>query len=104
MPRCKVVATAALALALALMLASCSESTNSIDPKTVAGRQEKLNKAHEFGKKAHESMAQFGLEATENECKAHYAATMAHDLGSDAMVDLGRHYFVTGCMKKLPKT
>jgi hypothetical protein len=104
MPRFKVVATVALVLALALMLASCSESTDSIDPKTVAARQEKLKQAHDFGIKAHESMAPLGLEATESECKAHYAATMANDLGSDAMVDLGRHYFVTGCMKELPKT
>jgi hypothetical protein len=29
---------------------------------------------------------------------------VAKDLGSDAMVDLGRHYFVTGCLEELGPT
>jgi hypothetical protein len=104
MPRFKVVATVTLALALALLLASCSDSTDSADPSKVATRQKKLEQAHEDGKQAHKSMNQYGFDATESECKAHYAATMARDLGSDDMVDLGRRYFVAGCMKDLAPT
>jgi hypothetical protein len=98
MPRCKVVATVALALALALLSASCSDSTASADPSKAAARQQKLEQAYRDGVEAQKSMAEFGFEATEGECKAHYAATVANDLGSDAMVDLGRRYFVAGCM------
>ena len=101
MPRLKVVATVVLALALALIAAGCADSP---DPSEVAARQQKLEQAHRDGVEAHESMAKFGLEATEGECKAHYDATVANDLGSDDMVDLGRHYFVTGCMEELPTT
>ena len=103
-PRCKVVATVALALAVALMSASCSDSNDSADPSKVAARQKKLEQAHQDGVKAHESMDKFGFDATQSECKAHYAATEANDLGSDAMVDLGRRYFVAGCMKELGPT
>ena len=105
MPRFKVVATVVLALALALMLASCSDtSTDSVDEGKVAARQKKLEQAHGLGVKAHTSMAKYDFEATESECKAHYAATMANDLGSDAMVDVGRRYFVAGCMEELGAT
>ena len=90
MPRFKVVATVVLALALALMVASCSESTDSVDESKVATRQQKLVQAHGFGVKAHQSMVNYGFDADEGDCKAHYAATVANDLGSDAMVDLGR--------------
>jgi hypothetical protein len=104
MPRFKVVATVVLALALALMLASCSESTDSVNSDKVAGKQHKLEQAHGFGVNAHKSMGKYDFEATESECKAHYAATVANDLGSDAMVDLGRRYFVAGCMQELGTT
>ena len=100
MPRFKVVATAVLALALVLLLASCSDSTDSAGPSKVAARQQKLERAHEDGIEAHKSMDKFGFEATQSACKTHYAATVADDLGSDAMVDLGRQYFVAGCMKE----
>jgi hypothetical protein len=101
MPRFNVVATVVLTLALALMLASCSDSsTDSVDESKVATKQQKLVQAHGLGIKAHESMAMYGFDADEGECKAHYAATVANDLGSDAMVDLGREYFVAGCMQE----
>jgi hypothetical protein len=99
MPRFKVVATVVLALALALILASCSEPTDSLDENKVTTKQNKLVQAHGLGQKAHQSMVKYGFDADEGDCKAHYAATMANDLGSDAMVDLGREYFVDGCMK-----
>jgi hypothetical protein len=104
MPRFKVVATVVLALALALMAAGCSDSTDSPEPSKAAGRQLKLEQAHNDGINAHKSMNKFGFEATQGECKAHYAATEANDLGSDAMVDLGRRYFVAGCMEGLAPT
>lgn len=99
MPRCKVVATVALALALALVAAGCGDSTDSADPSRVAGRQQKLEQAYRDGELARDSMSKFGFTATESECKAHYAATEGNELGSDAMVDLGREYFVNGCME-----
>jgi hypothetical protein len=102
MPRWRVVA--AVVLALALIVASCSDMTDSADSSEVANKQQKLEQAHRDGIEAHESMAKFGLEATEGECKAHYDATVANDLGDDDMVDLGRLYFVTGCMEELPTT
>ena len=104
MPRFKVVATVVLGLALALMVASCSDSTDSADPSKAAGRQAKLEQAHKDGINAHRAMHELGFDATQGECKAHYAATEANDLGSDAMVDLGRRYFVAGCMKELAPT
>jgi hypothetical protein len=100
MPRFKVVATVVLALALAVMLASCSESTDSVDEATVGARQHRLEQAHGLGAKAQQTMAKYGFAADKGVCKAHYAATMANDLGSDAMVDLGREYFVNGCTAK----
>jgi hypothetical protein len=100
MPRFKVVATVALALALAVMLASCSGPTDSVDEDAVNNRQHMLEQAHGLGAKAQQSMAKYGFGADEGDCKAHYAATMANDLGSDAMVDLGREYFVNGCTAK----
>jgi hypothetical protein len=99
MPRFRVVA--AVVLALALMVASCSDSA---DQSEVADRQQQLEEAHKDGEKAHKSMARYGLKATESECKAHYNATVGEGLGSDDMVDLGRHYFVTGCMEELDAT
>jgi hypothetical protein len=94
MPRSRVVATVALALALALVVAGCDSSP---DPAKVSDRQRKLEQVYVDGQKARESMLQFGFTATESECKAHYAATEGNELGSDAMVDLGREYFVNGC-------
>jgi uncharacterized lipoprotein YehR (DUF1307 family) len=98
MPRCKVVATVVPALALALVLAGCGDSSDSSNPSRVAGRQQKLVQAYHDGEKARDSMSGLGFTATESECKAHYAATEGNELGSDAMVDLGRKYFVAGCM------
>ena len=95
MPRFRVVA--AVAVALALMVASCSDSA---DQSEVADRQKRLEGAYRDGIKAHQSMDKVGLNASDSECKAHYNATIGEDLGSDDMVDLGRHYFVTGCMEK----
>ena len=101
MPRCKVVATVVLSLALALMLASCGDhSTDAVDKDKVGARQHKLEDAYGLGVKAHESMVKYDFDADDSDCKAHYAATMANDLGSDAMVDLGREYFVNGCTGK----
>jgi hypothetical protein len=99
MRRVRVVA--AVVVALALVLASCSDySTDSVDKDKVGARQHKLEDAYGLGVKAHESMVKYDFDADEGDCKAHYAATMANDLGSDAMVDLGREYFVNGCMEK----
>jgi hypothetical protein len=85
----------ALALALALVVAGCDSSP---DPAEVADRQGKLEQVYRDGQKARDSMRGYGFTATESECKAHYAATEGNELGSDAMVDLGREYFVNGCM------
>jgi hypothetical protein len=95
MPRFRVVA--AVVLALALMVASCSD--DSAEPSDVDNRQQQLKDAYNDGEKARQSIDHYDLPTTEDECKAHYNATVGEDLGSDDMVDLGRHYFVKGCMK-----
>jgi hypothetical protein len=99
MPRFRVVA--AVVLALALMVASCSDSA---DPSAVDNKQQQLEDAYKDGEKARKSIDRYGLKATESECKAHYNATVGEDLGSDDMVDLGRHYFVKGCTEPLDAT
>jgi hypothetical protein len=96
MPRIRVVA--AVVLALALMIASCSDSADQSE-SDVDKRQQQLKDAYNDGERARQSIDHYSLEATEGECKAHYNATVGEDLGSDDMVDLGRHYFVKGCMK-----
>ena len=101
MPRFRVVA--AVVLALALMIASCSDSADQSE-SDVAQRQKQLEVAYKDGEKARQSIDEYGLELSDGECKAHYNATVGEGLGSDDMVDLGRHYFVKGCMHEQDAT
>jgi hypothetical protein len=97
MPRFRVVA--AVVLALALIVASCSDSADQSE-SDVDKRQQQLKDAYNDGEKARQSIDHYKLDVSQDECKAHYNATVGEDLGSDDMVDLGRHYFLKGCMNE----